>query len=136
MLTEIIRVVAGALKESGATEVYSAFDAYPTERKGAGYFTLVSTGGLECTAPVYSTTTVYLPYKAKAEIMVTAPESENMAKLYSYYDSKVAPAIDKLTDLNGRLTKLSIKQDSNIGRLVLTAEVTVSGIRRIERSTE
>jgi hypothetical protein len=59
-----------------------------------------------------------------------------MAKLYSYYDSKVAPAIDKLTDLNGRLTKLSIKQDSNIGRLVLTAEVTVSGIRRIERSTE
>lgn len=136
MLTEIIKAAVAALRDSGASEVYSAFDAYPIERKGAGFFTVVSTGGLECSTPVYSTSTVYLPYKAKVEIMVTAPESGTMAKLYEYYDSRVAPAIDKLSDLSGRLTKLSMKQDSNIGRLVMTAEVTVSGIRRIERRPE
>lgn len=135
MLTDIISAAVNALRSCGADNVYSAFDAYPTELKSRGFFTVVGTGGLEYSAPVYSYSTVYLPFKARAEISVTAPECSTMSGLYTYYDSKIAPAIDQLSDLSGRLTKLSLKHDSNIGRLVLTAEVSVSGIRHIERSS-
>lgn len=135
MLTDIINAAVTALRSCGAGEVYSAFDAYPTELKSRGFFTVVGTGGLEYCTPIYSYSTVFIPFRAKLEISVTAPENSSMTSLYEYFDSKIAPAADQLSDLSGRLTKLSLKHDSNIGRLVLTAEMSVSGVRHVERSS-
>jgi len=136
MLNTIISRIARELRAFGSDPVYSAFDAVPAEKKSKGIYTIVGIESFESTAPVYSPYIVYLPFKADISIKVTAPPEVPLSALYDYYSSKTAVAIGELSGLSCTLKKLSVKYDSNISRLVLTAVLTAGGITRIERSTE
>jgi hypothetical protein len=76
-----------------------------------------------------------VPFKAEVEINVTAPENYSMVQLYSYYDENISKAVEDMSGLTCRLTKMSVKFDSNIRRLVLTVKLAASGITKIERSS-
>ena len=135
MLNAVIERVCRELKAFGAVPVYSAFDAVPVEKKTGGLYTVVGIELFERTAPIYSEYIVYVPFQADVSIKVTAPQDCSLEKLYDYYSSKVSPAIGELTGLRCRLKKLTVKYDSNLSRLVLTAIVGTEGITRIERSS-
>jgi len=135
MLRDIIQDIISRLRAQDVTDVYSAFDAKAVERKGKGFFTVVGISAFESSAPIYSPYTVYVPFKAEVEINVTAPEDYSMVQLYGYYDENISKAVEDMSGLTCRLTKMSVKFDSNIRRLVLTVKLAASGITKIERSS-
>ena len=135
MLRDIIQDIISRLRAQDVTDVYSAFDANAVERKGKGFFTVVGISAFESSAPIYSPYTVYVPFKAEVEINVTAPENYSMVQLYGYYDENISKVVGDMSGLTCRLTKMSIKFDSNIRRLVLTVKLAASGITKIERSS-
>ncbi|MDO4864333.1 MAG: hypothetical protein Q4A05_09215 [Ruminococcus sp.] len=132
---DILSQFRAELLAAGNENVYLAFDALPVRSKGE-YFTVLGIKSFEASAPVYSQYTVFLPFKAETEVSVYAPESENMQSLYRCFESSVRPALDAMTSMTTRVCRLSIKHDSNLRRLVLTAGVSVSGIRRIARDSD
>lgn len=134
MLSKIIKTVSDGLISGGVFPVYNAFDNVLLEKKCKGIFTIVEISSFESSSPIYSPYTVFLPFKAEVTIKATAPQDYPIETLYSFYDEKVSPAINKLTGLNGSLKDLSIKYDSNINRLVLSAKLLTSGITRVERN--
>lgn len=134
MLSNIIRTIISELDFGGVENVYSAFDAVSLERKNKGIFTVVGVNSFESSAPIYSQYTIFVPFKAEIGISVTAPESSSLEQLYNYYDEKVSPVINKLSGLSSSIRGMTIKFDSAIHRLVLTAKLLASGITRIERS--
>ena len=134
MLNDIIKTVADKLSDSGVSPVYSAFDGVPAEQKCRGIYTVVGVENFSSTAPVYSLSAVYLPFRTDISIRVTAPKDMSAEKLFGYYSSKIAPALDDLSGLSCSLSKLTLKYDSNISRLVLTAILSAGGVTRIERS--
>ena len=136
MLNTIIDRVIRELRSFGSDPVYSAFDAIPAEKKSNGIYTVVGIEAFESTAPVYSPYIVYLPFRADISVKVTAPPDVPLGTLYGYYSTKTAVAIGELSGLSCSLKKLTVKYDSNISRLVLTAVLSAGGITRIERSTE
>ncbi|WP_028520076.1 hypothetical protein [Ruminococcus flavefaciens] len=135
MLRDIIQDIISRLRAQDVTDVYSAFDAKAVERKGRSFFTVVGISAFESSAPIYSPYTVYVPFKAEVEINVTAPENYSMVQLYGYYDENISKAVEDMSGLTCRLTKMSVKFDSNIRRLVLTVKLAASGITKIERSS-
>lgn len=136
MLETIINAVKAKLQECGAHPVYSAFDNVPIERRDKGIFTVVDISSFESSAPIYSLYTVYIPYKAETEIRIIAPEHCSMTDIYRYYDKFIGEAAAGLYGLNGSLRGMTVKFDSNIRRLVLTAKLSLSGIIRSERSVQ
>ena len=54
--------------------------------------------------------------------------------IYQYFSEKIAPAAAEFSGLGSFLKRVSIKFDSNINRLVLTAIVSAVGTTKIERS--
>jgi len=135
MLKNIIDNVITSLHLSGAYEVYSAFDAIPTDRKNKGIFVTVGIGSFESSMPIYSLSATYVPFKAEIEINVTAPENFSSADLYEYFDLRILPAIHKPEKLSCCLKKLSLRYDTNVQRLVLCVKLSAGGITRIERSS-
>lgn len=135
MLREIINDVIEKLTDSGVTAVYSAFDAVDIAKKEKGIFTVVGIGGFESFSPIYSPYTIFIPFKADIEISITAPPKSSVAEIYSLYDTSIEPVISDMCGLTCSLSKMSIKFDSNIQRLVLTVRLSASGITRIERSS-
>lgn len=131
MLETIINAVKAKLEENGAHNVYSAFDNVRMESRSKDIFTVVDISSFESSAPIYSLYTVYIPYKAEMEIKVTAPENCSMTDIYRYYDKFIAAS---LAGFNGSFKGMTVKFDSNIRRLVLTAKLSFSGIIRLERS--
>ncbi len=131
MLETIINAIKAKLEENGADNVYSAFDNVNMESRSKSIFTVVDISSFESSAPIYSLYTVYIPYKAEAEIKVTAPENCSMTDIYRYYDKFIGTA---LAGFNGSFKGMTVKFDSNIRRLVLTAKLSLSGIIRLERS--
>ena len=136
MIRNIIESLVTELRNSGVTEIYSAFDAIPVSRKSSGFFTVADIGGFECDRPIYSQYTVFMPFKSEVLLSVTAPEDSRLDRLYSYFGSDIEPVLLSLSDLDCRLSKVTVKHDSNIRRLVLTASFSVCGVERIERSGE
>ena len=134
MLSEIIDDIIERLAAASVFPVYSAFDARSLERKGSGFFTVVGISSFESSQPIYSPYTVYIPFKAELELNITAPESSSTEELYSFYDTDVAPVIFNMSGLTCRLSKMSIKNDSSIRRLVLCVKLSASGITKIGRS--
>lgn len=134
MLKDIITCVTQKLAEQGAQNVYSAFDAQAVEKKGSGIFTVVGVSWFECSSPIYTKYTLFMPYKAELDINVTAPERYTLEQLYSYYDEYIDPVISDMTGLTCSLKKLTLKYDSNLRRLVLNVKLGASGIFRSERS--
>ncbi len=136
MLETIINAVKAKLEECGAAPVCSAFDNIPAERRSKGIFTVVDICSFESSAPIYSLYTIYIPYRAEAEIRVTAPESCSMTELYRYCDKFIGAAAAGLSGMNGSIKGMTVKYDSNICRLVLTAKLLLSGIIKTERSAQ
>ena len=135
MLRELINDITSKLSENGVTPVYSAFDAVPVSRKGSGFFTVVGIGSYESSTPIYSPYTVFLPFRTEIEISITAPENYSMIQLYDYYDEKVGPVVADMSGMTCRLSRMSVKFDSNIQRLVLKAGLSASGITKIGRDS-
>lgn len=136
MLETIINAVKEKLTECGVSPVYSTFENISPERREKGIFTVTDICSFESSAPVYSLYTVYLPYKAEVEIRVTAPENYTAAQLYRYYDKYISTAIADISGQSGSLRGMTVKFDSNIHRLVLSAKVGLCGIIRTERSSQ
>lgn len=134
MLKEILDGMVTKLTEAGVENVYSAFDAYPIEKKGQ-VFTVIGIGALETCAPIYSQFSVYLPFKTEIELNLTANKDMSMPMLYNYYCDSIEPVVMGMTDMNCSLKKMAIKFDSNIQRLVLTVRLSASGMNRMERSS-
>lgn len=134
-MIDIINTVKQELIESGTENVYSAFDAIPVLSKGK-LFTVIGMKNFECSTPVYSQYTIYMPFKAELEIRIFAPESSSMEEVCNYYDSKVGGVINGLSGLSSNISGMSVKQDKNIGRLVLTVTVSAGGMKKIQRETE
>ena len=133
MLREIINDVIEKLTNNGVTAVYNAFDAVDIAKKEKGMFTVVGIGGYEAFTPVYSQFYVYIPFRADIEIRITAPKGTSSDDLYLFYDENIEPVITDMSGLTCSLSKMSIKFDSNIQRLVLTAKLSASGITKTER---
>lgn len=131
-MRDILSQFKAALIAAGNENVYLAFDALPVRGKG-GYFTVLGIKSFEASAPVYSQYTIFLPFKAEVEVSVYAPESDDLQRLYRYFESGVRPTLDGMSGLTTHISRLTMKHDSNLKRLVLTAGVSVCGIRRIAR---
>ena len=134
MLREIIDDIIEKLAENLVSPVYSAFDARALDRKGISFFTIVGINSFESTQPIYSQYKVYIPSKAEIELTVAAPDSFSMAELYDYYDTNIAPVVFEMSGLTCTLSRMSVKFDSNIQRLVLCVRLAASGITSTERS--
>ena len=134
MMRELINDIIVKLSRQGVEDIYSAFDAKAVDHKGGGFFTVVGFNSFEASSPIYSPYTVYMPFKAEADIKVTAPKSSSMTELYDYYDSRISKTVEGMSGLTCRLSGMSVKFDSNIQRLVLDVRLAVSGVSRTERS--
>ncbi|MBQ8296606.1 MAG: hypothetical protein IJX77_02345 [Ruminococcus sp.] len=134
MLRTVLDKIAEKLVENGIPKVYSAFDNIPVENKGREIFTVVGIESYESFSPIYSEYNVFLPFKAEASVQLIAPQSFTMTQLYDYFDSYVMPIAGNMGSLTCSLKKLSMKNDSNISRLVLKVQFSVTGISRLERS--
>jgi len=135
MLKTVIDQIAHELESTGIETVYTAFDYIPIEKKGKEIFTVVGIDNFESSTPIYSEVSVFLPFKAEAAISLIAPKDMTMIQLYDFFDSKVLPAIKNTGSLTCSLRNLSMKNDSNINRLVLKVKFSVSGISKLERSS-
>ena len=133
MLTDVLNSIKNELTDAGVTNVYTIFDAVPIEKKGRDFFTVVGISSFETSSPIYSEFTIFIPFKAEVEIKITARESGELAALYRYYDTKIEPVINQLSNLSSKISRMSLKHDTNINRLVLNAGFSINGIRKIER---
>lgn len=132
MLKEILDSIVSQFTEKGVQNVYSAFDAYPVEKKG-GIFTIIGIGAFETAPPIYSQFSIYLPFKTEFEINVTGTKNMSMQAIYTYYCDNIEPVLKSMTDMNCSLRKMTVRFDSNIQRLVLTIKLSASGMDRTER---
>ncbi|MBQ6180208.1 MAG: hypothetical protein IJK31_00790 [Ruminococcus sp.] len=135
MLRQLMEEAASRLRESGTTHVYSAFDAVDIQKKTRSIFTVIDVSSFESSTPIYSLTTVYLPFKAELLFRVTAPECWTMEQLYEYFDQYIAPAVETMSDMNCSLRSITLKPDSNINRLVMNVRISAGGVIKTERST-
>ena len=133
MLKNILAQITDALKALGMENIYTAFDNIPVSKKESRYMVL-SVKSFEAYAPIFSDISLFLPYKATAELSVIAHDTCTMAELYDYFDSELLPVMDKLGSLTSSLRGISMKYDTNIGRLVMKVTLSVSGVSRLERS--
>ena len=136
MIKDIIENITEKLINGGIAPVYNAFDAVPVSNKDKCIFTVIEVESFESTAPIYSLFTVFTPFKAEISLKITAPENYSIAQLYEYYDKKAVPAINEFSSMSCYLSGISIKFDSNINRLVLTAKIPAAGMIKTERSPE
>lgn len=134
MLKTILSQITDELKNAGVSEVYTAFDNIPMDKKCGGIFTVAGIDSFESSAPIYSEYTIFLPFRAEAGISLIAPLSMDMARLYDVFDSEVMPLMDRLGSLTCSLRNITMKNDANIKKLVLKARFSVSGISKLERS--
>ena len=134
MLKDILDSIVSKFTEKEVENVYSAFDAYPVEKKGE-LFTVVGIGAFETAPPIYSQFTVYLPFKTEIEVNTTAKRDMSMVELYNYYCDNIEPVIMDMADMNCTVRKMAVRYDSNIQRLVMTVKFEASGMSKMERST-
>lgn len=134
-MIDVINTIKQELIESGAENIYSAFDAIPVSYKGR-FFTVIGMKNFECSTPVYSQYTIYMPFRAELEIKILAPESSSMEEIWNYYESGISETINKLSGLISNISGISIKHDKNIGRLVLSVIISAGGMKKIQRETE
>lgn len=133
MLETVISAVADALEKYSRIKAYSAFDNIPIERKTAEPITVISVRRLESTAPIYTDVNFCIPFTASAGISLVAPLDTDMTSLCAFMDSRILPAIARISGVTCSLGDLSFKRDSNISRSVMTIEFKASGIRKYRR---
>lgn len=134
MLKYIIEQLSAELKDCGVKEVYTAFDNIPADSKGGEPYTVVSVEGFESTAPIYTDSYLYIPFKADACISLVAPRSVTMAQLYDRFDREILPVVEKIGSMKCTLKNLTMKYDTNMRKTVLKMRLCVSGLSRLERS--
>lgn len=131
-MIHILKELQQALIDNGCENVYLAYDALPVEKKGK-FFTVIALRNYESTVPVYSYTMRYIPFSAELEINVTAPEGSTMEELCNYYDEKIRDTMLKIAGSRCYVNRLNLNADKKINRLVLTAVITVGGMRIISK---
>lgn len=134
-MIDVINTIKQNLIESGAENIYTAFDTLPVSSKGK-FFTVIGVKNFECSKPVFSQFITYIPFKTELEIKVIAPESTSMETLCQYYNDNIGNILDNMTGMSIHISDISIKQDKNICRLLLNVSVHAEGIRKINRQTE
>lgn len=134
-MDNIIEQIRHILTKNGAENVFSAFDSKPVSGKGK-FFTTVGVRELEWLAPIYTNAVICLPFRAVAEIKTTAPVSCDEAAICDYFHQNIEPGIDKMTGMKSTVRKVALATDKTLNRLILTAEVNLSGIRKIEREEQ
>lgn len=135
MISDIVPIIVNTLRNAGVENVYSAFDAIPIESKGRGIFTVVGIESCSVSAPIYSYSTVYAPFKAEIGIKVTAPGDFSMGSVYGHYSENIEPVLEEMSSLTCSVREAAVKYDSNINRLVLNIRMNVTGMSRLERRT-
>lgn len=133
MLEQILNETITRLQANGIETVFSVYDSIPISSKGSGIFTVAGIDSFESSAPIHTEYKIYLPFRADAGITLIAPLSCTMAELYDYFDAYVLPLAESSGSLSFALRSAAMKTDSNINRLVLKAEFSVSGITAFER---
>ncbi len=133
-MIDIINEVKQEFINGGVENVYSAFDAIPVSNKGK-IFTVIGMKKFECSMPIYSQYTIYMPYKAELEIKVLAPESSTMEELCNYYETEISGIVNSFTGISSNISGISVKQDKNISKLVLTVNISAGGMKKIQRET-
>lgn len=133
MLKNVLNKITAELRSNGVENVYSCFDTIPISSKGNDIFTIVGIEGLESSSPIFSPSTVFLPFKAEVSVSAAAPKSFTMAQLYTYCDENIIPVIKNIASLSCSIRNLSIKPDSSINKLTLKIKIQVSGIHRFAR---
>ncbi len=73
-MQEIISQIKQSFILEGGENIYTAFDAVPIRDKGK-FFTVLSIGGYEASAPIYNADKIYMPVKAELLVTVLAPEN-------------------------------------------------------------
>ncbi|MDE6426245.1 MAG: hypothetical protein K2K89_08955 [Ruminococcus sp.] len=133
MIGSVINEIVEKLCKSGLKDVHSAYDAVSVERKSRNFYTIVAPDTFEFQQPIYSPVTVFMPYKAEIYINVTAPENYSMHKLYEYFSENIKPVIMENSGMDCYIKKVSMKHDTQISRLVISAKISVTGIEKYER---
>ncbi|MBP3379251.1 MAG: hypothetical protein J6K77_00090 [Ruminococcus sp.] len=134
-MDSIITQINQILTENGAENVFSVFDAKPVSGKGQ-FFTVTGVRDLEWSTPIYTNAVICLPFKAVAEIRTTAPINCDGMTLCDYFHRKIESGIDKMNGMDSRVQKMALTTDKTLNRLVLAAEVSISGIREITREEQ
>jgi len=133
MIREVLDTLTEALRAEGERNVFTAFDALPAEHKGR-FFTVAGIRKMDIGRPVCSPGKVWIPFSAQAEIRLLSPESEGSAALLDHFTGITEPALEDMSDMCCRLTDITMKHDSALGRLVLCAGFAVTGLSIRERS--
>lgn len=131
-MDSIIAQIRQILTENGAENVFSVFDAKPVSGKGQ-FFTVAGVRELEWLTPIYTDAIIYMPFRAVAEIRTTAPINCDGMTLCDYFHREIEPGLDKITGMDSRVRKTVLTTDKALNRLVLAAEVNITGIREITR---
>ncbi len=136
MLNTILSETVSLLNSNGIDTVYSVYDNIPIPSKGSGIFTVAGIDSFESSSPIHAEFRIFLPFKAEVGITLIAPLSCTMAELYSYFDTHIVPLAENPGSLSFSLKSAAMKTDSNIGRLILKAKFSVSGITSFVRRSE
>lgn len=134
-MIDVINKIKQELTENGTSDVYSAFDAVPVVSKG-DFFTVIGFKNFESFTPIYSQYTIYIPFRSELEITVVSPPDASMEEVYNYYEVKVKKVIDGICGFKNKISRMTVKPDSNIKKFVLSVILSVEGMQRIERETE
>ncbi len=134
-MDSIIAQIKQSLTENGTENVFSVFDAKPVSGKG-DFFTTVGVRELEWLAPIYTDSAIYMPFKVIAEIKITAPISCGGDSVFKYFHREIEAGIDKLIGMKSYVRKITLSPDKTLNRLVLAAEMNLSGIREIKREEQ
>lgn len=134
MLKNLLDIISAALREYGASQVYTMFNRLSPDQKSKEIYALVGVESFENSSAFFSYDMIYIPYKVDIEIKLTAAEDTPLSELYEYFDEYVLPAMISLTGIKSALKGISAKYDSNIDRLVFTARFSMSGLIKTERS--
>lgn len=131
----IIAQIKNILTENGAENVFSVFDAKPVSGKGQ-FFTVTGVRELEWLTPIYTDATIYMPFRAVAEIRTAAPISCDERTVCDYFRRRIEPGLTKMNGMNSRVRKVALSPDKTLNRLVISAEVSVGGIRELSREEQ
>ena len=130
MLETVMSRISSALETYGGINAYTAFDCAPINRKGIRPITVISVEKLECSAPIYDTASLYIPFTASAAVSVWAAPRTDMLSLCGMFDNKIIPSLSQIAGLSCSMGELSFRTDTNLNRVVMKLNFTARGIKK------
>lgn len=134
MLKKIVSEVIDCIKGGEVKDVFPAFDGTLLENKPKSVVTFIGVKNLTVDKPIFSYDNYFCPFEAEISVSVTAPQWCGAYTLYDFFSNVVIARLVDSAYIFGGIKNLSVKFDSTINRLVLSADIAVSGCETIERS--